>query len=171
MKIENVVGALALAISDDVLAAARADEPEAAAIALIGHVPGLSIDRLRRALGLSHPGAVRLVDRLAAAGLATRFRAGPDRRAVTLALTDAGAARCRALLARRQGVLARALATVSEDDRQALGRIAEALLGVLPVGITDACRICRLCDPAACVDCPVEASGPVSGDGGYAAMA
>ena len=158
-KIENVVGALALAIGDHLLAAAGADEPEAAAVALIGHVPGLSIDGLRRALGLSHPGAVRLVDRLAAGGLATRERAGRDRRAVTLMLTEAGQARCRAILARRQGALTDALATLDEADRQALGRIADTLLGVLPTGVTDAYRICRLCDPAACADCPVEASG------------
>ena len=45
--------------------------------ALHGLTGGQSIDALRRVVGLTHSGAVRLVDRLVAAGPAER-RAGAD---------------------------------------------------------------------------------------------
>nr|WP_239479307.1 MarR family winged helix-turn-helix transcriptional regulator [Lichenicola cladoniae] len=61
-----------------------------AAVVIIGHATGLSIDELRRVLGLSYPGTVRLVDRLVAAGLSVRSKALRDRRAVALVLTEAG---------------------------------------------------------------------------------
>ena len=43
-----------------------------AALCVIGHEPGLSIDFLARVLGMSHPGTVRLVDRLETDGLIKR---------------------------------------------------------------------------------------------------
>ncbi len=53
------------------------------AIVVIGYGLGPSNDQLRRILGLSNPGAVRLVNRLVADGLVER-REGRDRRAVAL---------------------------------------------------------------------------------------
>ena len=61
-KAENVVGAMALMLSDALLTASQKEAAaniSAAAITLIGHVPGLSIDELSQGLNLSHPGAVR----------------------------------------------------------------------------------------------------------------
>src|SRR5262245_37182959 len=86
LRIANIVGALALALSDDLLRAAERKAPEAglaaAAIALLRHVPGMTIERLRNALGLSHPGAVRLIDRLEQEGSVVRRPSNADRRAV-----------------------------------------------------------------------------------------
>ena len=50
----------------------------AALNALEGYLGGEPIDTLRQVLGLTHSGAVRLVDRLVAEGLAER-RPGPTR--------------------------------------------------------------------------------------------
>ncbi|RYF54490.1 MAG: MarR family transcriptional regulator, partial [Comamonadaceae bacterium] len=82
-KLVNLFGALALAVADDLLAEAQKQAPEpgpaAAAVSLLRHEPGMSIDQLRRGLSLSHPGAVRLVDRLAGDGLVERQISTRDR--------------------------------------------------------------------------------------------
>src|SRR4249919_3651913 len=91
----NVLGALALNVGARVqdvaerTAALGASAP-AALVALDGQLTGEPIDALRRVLGLTHSGTVRLVDRLAAAGLVERRAATRDGRAVALGLTPAG---------------------------------------------------------------------------------
>jgi DNA-binding MarR family transcriptional regulator len=159
-KLANIVGALALALSDDLLRQVQDQAPEpgpaAAAIALLRHEPGMAIERLRRALGLSHSGAVRLVDRLVADALTVR-RPGPtDRRAVALHLTEEGERRCDAILAARQGSMARALSTLDEAEQRILRMLTEKLLTGLISGVDDAYSVCRLCDACACRDCPVD---------------
>lgn len=57
----NVIGAMALALADVVRVGTRGHAPKnitAAAITLVGHDPGLSIQELSNALELSHSGAV-----------------------------------------------------------------------------------------------------------------
>jgi len=159
-KIENVVGALALALSDPLHVDTQAQAPEpgpaAAAIALIGHEPGLAIEQLRRALRLSHPGAVRLVDRLAKDGLVERQASSEDRRAVALHLTHAGEASFAAILDARQKSIACALKSLSGEEREIFGRLAEKLLGSLIQNVDKAYQVCRLCDRKSCDACPVE---------------
>lgn len=160
-KIENVFGALALAISDALQRNAQAEAPEpgaaAAAITLIGHMPGLSIERLRRALSLSHSGTVRLVDRLVAEGLAVRVAAPDDGRAVALSLTVLGETTCAAILSARQNGLASALAILSSEELQQFGELAAKVLRGLVSNEDHAYRFCRLCNYTVCLDCPVEA--------------
>src|SRR6195952_628579 len=84
----NLVAALALALVDRVddavaQAVGQRGAGAAALAALDGPAAGASIDVLRRIVGLTHSGAVRLVDRLAAAGLVER-RLGADQRSVAL---------------------------------------------------------------------------------------
>ena len=79
----NVLGALSLVVadqmSDAVAAAADQSLTAAAALSALEHfADGCSIDRLRRILGLTSSGTVRLVDRLVAAGEVRRAR-GPRR--------------------------------------------------------------------------------------------
>ncbi|MEO0376480.1 MAG: MarR family transcriptional regulator [Cyanobacteria bacterium P01_A01_bin.17] len=160
MKIENVVGALSLALADDFLKAAQSHTPKslsAAAIALVGHAPGITVGQLSRALGLSHPGAVRLVDRLAEGELLNRERSVSDGRAVALTLTEAGEDICQRILSSRQSALSRALASLCPADRETLGRIAEVMLRGMLKDEDHAFEICRLCDPLICNECPVEA--------------
>lgn len=161
LKLENIVGALALALSDVLVREAQAEAPEpgpaAAAITLVGHEPGLTIEHLRRALGLSHPGAVRLVDRLAADGLVRRLPSERDRRAVALHLTEAGASSAQAIRHARRGSLAAALRTLTAAERKSLAGVAEKLLRGLVRTEDDARATCRLCDYDACEECPVDA--------------
>lgn len=157
----NLLGALSLAIADDVLDAVRAETDSsgasaAAALALLGHAPGLTIKQLGQVLRLSHPGAVRLVDRLARDALVTRERSAQDGRAVTLALTGAGRAAAERILASRRGVLEAALGAFSATECRTFEALAEKLLRAALDDGLHAARVCRLCDPDDCRGCPVE---------------
>ncbi|WP_063786792.1 MarR family winged helix-turn-helix transcriptional regulator [Caballeronia cordobensis] len=159
-KIENVVGALALALSDSLHDGTQAQAPEpgpaAAAIALLGHEPGLAIEQLRRALRLSHPGTVRLVDRLTADGLVERRTSVADRRAVALHLTRDGKVSFAAILTARRTSIADKLKLLSRSERETLGRLAEKVLSGLIHDTDGAYQVCRLCDRRSCDACPVE---------------
>lgn len=158
---ENVLGALALALVDE-LAVAVAQEAghgaaAPAAIVGIGTTPGLTIDQLRAILGLSHSGTVRLIDRLAADGLVER-RPARDGRAVALSLTEAGGEAMERVLSARQQLLARTLTVLSAEEQVQLTTMLERLLTSLTRGREGADHICRLCNEAVCPSdrCPVE---------------
>ena len=92
----NLFGAVAVAVAD--LTVDRAGSPvggslsDAAALSAMYHfLDRPSVDQLRRVLGLTHSGAVRLVDRLAADGLVERS-GGPDGRTRSVVLTRKGRA-------------------------------------------------------------------------------
>lgn len=154
----NLLGALALGLADAVDAVARDQAreggPAGAALCVVAHEPGLSIEQLRRALGLSHPGAVRLIDRLAAEGSVER-RATRDKRAVALHLTASGARRVRTILGERRRALAAALTPLSPRERGVLDRLLAKMLRALPRSDAHALAICRFCEGDACNPCPV----------------
>ncbi len=103
----NVLGSLALAITSRVndeaeRSAALGASAPSALVALDGYLTGQPIDALRRVLGITHSGTVRLVDRLVAAGLVERRAGTTDGRAVPLGLTPAGRRVARRVLASRK---------------------------------------------------------------------
>jgi MarR family transcriptional regulator, negative regulator of the multidrug operon emrRAB len=146
-----VLGALALAVSDRVQAAAEevsghgASGPAALA-ALDGFAAGGSIDELRRALGITHSGTVRLVDRLAAARLVER-RVGSDARTVSIHLTHRGRRIARRVAVAREGALEAVVAGLAQERRELLLSLMAELLAGLD---GDRRRVCRLCDREAC---------------------
>jgi DNA-binding MarR family transcriptional regulator len=159
----NALGALAVEVARRVQEAAEAASPHgasapAALTALHGLTGGQSIDSLRRVVGLTHSGAVRLVDRLAAAALVER-RVGADGRAVALQLTPEGRRAARRVLARREAAVESVLAPLSAGERAELARLHERLLRSLTDGQPQRRRVCRLCDVDACGrDCPTRSS-------------
>jgi DNA-binding MarR family transcriptional regulator len=92
---------------------------------------------------------VRLVDRLAEAGLAER-RPGPDARTVAVALTPVGHAAAEAVRNAREAALEQALAVLSADERATLSGLHERMLAGLTSDRASARRLCRLCDVDAC---------------------
>ena len=128
----------------------------ASATAIIGHAPGITIRELGTALGLSHAGAVRLVDRLEHADMATRSRSERDGRSVELAPTRAGRRVGRRVLSARGSSLDRALDALPPSDRRTFARLSETMLRALIVDEDHALALCRLWHPAACDRCPVE---------------
>lgn len=150
-----------MAVADRIAAVAldvmnRAGETPAALI-VIGYGLGPSNDQLRRILGLSHPGAVRLLDRLVADGLVER-RPARDRRAVALFLTEQGHAVRETLLAERLAAIKPLLSPLSEAEEEALAALLSRLLASLPSSDLERCQLCRMCDDRVCTDCPIPAS-------------
>jgi DNA-binding MarR family transcriptional regulator len=128
----------------------------AAALNVIAYYEGCSNARLARALQLSHPAAVRLVDKLEAQGLA-ESRDAADGRAVSLYLTDAGKARTRAILEERCAALSGLIEVLSGEEEAQLAHCLERILAGLTESPDHADYICRLCDDIACPPqrCPV----------------
>lgn len=155
-----------MAVADRMAAAARDIVNRAgetpAALVVIGHGTGPSNDQLRSVLGLSHPGAVRLVDRLVADGLVERRR-GHDKRAVALHLSARGHAVREKLLEERFAAIGSLLAPLTEAERQQLGNLLGKVLSAPKPGHGERRRLCRLCDKRACTDCPIPADCSISG--------
>lgn len=148
----NLLGTLSLALANRIEAAVASPlgpSAPAALAALEGYLGGEPIDALRETLGLTHSGAVRLVDRLVAAGLAERRRR-TDARSVAVALTPAGQAAAEAVRAAREQVLEDALSALSGAERETLTALHEKLLAGLTSDRASARRLCRLCDVDAC---------------------
>lgn len=156
----NLLGAVALAVSDRIHETAReivshsGETP--AALVVIGYGTGPSNDALRRILGLSHPGTVRLVDRLVADGLVER-RAGKDRRAVALHLTSKGAALREDLLAGRLRAVRPFVEPLDDPDQAALRDTLRAMLKALNPSDEERQALCRMCDNRVCTSCPIPA--------------
>jgi DNA-binding MarR family transcriptional regulator len=150
----NLLGAVALAVTDRVRAAAERGATQggsapAALISLAGYLEGSPIDAVRGPLALTHSATVRLVDRLVAAGLAQRSE-GPDRRSVAVELTAEGRRAAAEAVRARAEALEEALAGLDPGERAELARLHAKVLGALTDGRATAGHICRLCDAHAC---------------------
>jgi MarR family transcriptional regulator, negative regulator of the multidrug operon emrRAB len=156
----NLVGALGIALADaqaQVLAESSGLSPtDAAAINAIGLVPGCSIVEVHVTLGITHPGAVRTIDRLAAGGLVERH-AGVDRRTVALHLTEAGEEVWKRQSEARLRWLRHLIGRVPTAERAHVEPVVAALLSELTGDWESSERICRLCDERRCPQrrCPV----------------
>lgn len=179
-RLVNILGALALALSD------RIRETTEASAALVGSAPGalVALDQflggattedVSQVMGLTHSGAVRLVDRLVAAGLVER-NPGRDARSGSIVLTASGRVRSHQVTRARADAIERALAGMSSDDRRGLARLVGSLLTTITEQrLTDRRHgqeppgwLCRVCDFTACRrsegDCPsANAAGPLAG--------
>jgi MarR family transcriptional regulator, negative regulator of the multidrug operon emrRAB len=155
----NLLGAHALVATDRMRRATGMELSSAAVLsALETFADGASIDELRRVLGLSHSGGVRIVSRLAARGLLAREPDPEDRRTVRLHLTAEGRRAARRVIAARQEALGELLAPLGRRETAELERLLERLLAAVTHDREAANRICRLCEPDVCGHpdrCPV----------------
>ena len=155
----NIVGAWSLAVADAIqrstVAVTEIAGAAPAALVAVAADPDMSIDELRRALELTHPGAVRLVARLEGRDWIRR-RSGRGR-TVHLRLTVQGRRVHRRLLEARYEAINGLTETL---DSVALQRIAELVAPSLTAASTDTDRLrhlCRLCRRSDCDACPVAA--------------
>jgi DNA-binding MarR family transcriptional regulator len=162
----NLLGVLGLAVADRIEAAAReilehtGETP--AAVVVLGYGPGMTNDKLRRILHLSHPGSVRLVDRLVAEGLVER-REGRDKRETALHLTRRGAAMREKLLAGRLAAIRPLLSPLSPSENEQLASLIHKTLCGLNADVMQRYNLCRLCDDRVCTNCPIPApKGPAA---------
>jgi len=155
----NLLGAHALVATDRMRRATGMEISSAAVLsALETFADGASIDELRRVLGLSHSGGVRIVRRLASRGLVAREPDPEDRRTVRLHLTAEGRRAARRVIAARQEALGELLAPLGRRETAELERLLERLLAAVTHDREAANRICRLCEPDVCGHpdrCPV----------------
>jgi MarR family transcriptional regulator, negative regulator of the multidrug operon emrRAB len=158
----NMLGALALALADRIATAAEAmsnlHPSTASALVVIVNHPGESIDAIRRALGLTHSGAVRLIDGLEAVGLVERRRSPRDGRAIALWTTREGEQIATQIVAARAKMLEPVLANISKSDRRTIVALLENALTALTDSQDRARSICRFCAEGICrpLGCPVE---------------
>lgn len=169
-RVANLLGALAVALQERILVAAtsataRPASDTTALVGLTSFLEGESQDAVASVLGLTQSGAVRLVDRLADAGLVRR-QAGPDARTHAVVPTEAGR---RAGLAAREGRLAaidEVLEVLDAADVDRLLPLLEKLLGGLTTSREDARHTCRLCTLEICGHedgrCPVTRAADIS---------
>jgi DNA-binding MarR family transcriptional regulator len=150
----NLLGALALVISDqtgEAVADAAGQSVSAAAAlsALDQFLNGPTLGQLHRVLGLTPSGAVRLVDRLADAGLVTRGSGG-DGRSRSVALTQAGQQAARQIANARAALLSGALADLSPAERETLHALLSKVMATVVSSKQGGAWTCRLCDLGAC---------------------
>lgn len=153
--VANRLGALALALGDAVREATEgatgmAGGIPAALVSLREWADGSSVDVLADCMGLSHSRAVRVVDRLEAAGLARREPDPADGRRALVRLTPSGRELADRALAARSQVLSPVVAELSASQQRDLERVLATLLGVTTVDVSAARATCRLCDAHAC---------------------
>jgi DNA-binding MarR family transcriptional regulator len=157
-RTENLLGALVLEAAHAQAAATHAAVGQggatAAALVVIAAAPGRTIEQLRGPLGLTQPGATRLVERLVDAGWVERG-AVAGRRGLRLTLTDAGRDVLDDALAARRAALSRLLAPLSAEQRAQLSGLLETLLAARVADRADLERLCRLCERPTCARCPV----------------
>ena len=158
-RLINVLSATAALVANHMQLAAnqigRGGE-SARALGAIGHEPGLTIRRLANALGLTHPGMVRLVDALAADGLVERRASERDGRAVELYLTTKGEDRRSAIIDASEKSVSSLLGHFNAAERRSLERLLDKILRRNTEAVPDLLTTCNLCRATACEDCPTE---------------
>lgn len=152
---ENVVGALVLAVGDRLRdatehAAGLGGVLPAALVSLHEFAAGRPIDALAATLRVSHSRAVRVVDRLAAEGLARRCPAPGDRRVALVELTPAGRRAAARVMAARAQVIRESLGGLSGPERRLFADLVGKVLGETTSSRRHAWSICRMCDVDAC---------------------
>ena len=167
VHLANVLGAFTVALGDELRDALRREAGGGvgvgracpAAVLALDTWSGESVEFLAGVGGLTHSGAVRLMDRLVANGLAVR-QAGRDRRTVALRLTARGRAVARHAREARAEVLLKLVDAMTATEQQVVGRALDRLLRQGPRTRTQARHACRLCDHSVCRgdDCPVGCS-------------
>ena len=168
-----MLGALSLVVADRVNSSvetvtAMGPTASAALAALHEFLDGGSVTQLSSVLGLTHSGAVRLVDRLYAEGLVERA-GSQDGRAVSVVLTGPGRRMAARVLQARRNSLDTLLSGATPDEIVQLRPLLEKLLAAVTraraaersSGAQDRPPpwLCRLCDFDACGrregNCPV----------------
>src|SRR5260221_8037092 len=131
----NMLGALALALADRIATRAEAasslHDSAASALVVIANHPGEHIDAIRRTLGLTHSGAVRLIDGLEAAELVERRRSDRDARAIALWATPSGERTASQIIPAPPQPLEPMLASTNQADKKTLAPLPETPLARL----------------------------------------
>jgi DNA-binding MarR family transcriptional regulator len=154
-RVANRLGAISLTLSDGIREATEdatgmAGGIPAALVSLREWADGSSVEVLAEAMRVSHSRAVRVVDRLEAAGLARRESDPADGRRALVRLEPAGYELAGRALDARERVLRHAIAELDAAEVRDLERLVGALLDTTTADVRAAMQTCRLCDGHAC---------------------
>jgi MarR family transcriptional regulator, negative regulator of the multidrug operon emrRAB len=156
----NLLGALVVSVHDRMTELVEAElgmgGQAPAALVTITHNPGESVAFLSGALRLSHPGCVRLVNKLVQAGLVERGE-GKDKRYVTLTLSAAGKRRSQEILRARRKALELFAQPLRRQQQLQLTELLETILRETATTKQAGDTACRLCEEQHCPqpDCPI----------------
>ncbi|MEN6370843.1 MAG: MarR family transcriptional regulator [Armatimonadota bacterium] len=103
------------------------------------------VGEIAQGLAISHPAAVRMVDRLRKKGFVHRTESASDRRVSLIGLTQSGHEIGARLLTKRTEILSRALARVKSEDLEGVMRGLEALLAAMLEDKKDVDSVCLRC--------------------------
>jgi MarR family transcriptional repressor of emrRAB len=163
VRLANLLGAVATGLTDNdrQVASDVADldgRAAAALAALLDFAPSGTVHKLSQAVGLTHAGGVRLVNRLVRAGYVER-KPGGDARSISIELTSRGRSKARQIRKHRHTAITAAMAGLTEDQREHLTTACELVItnltnqrlsqragGTRPAGGA----LCRMCDFHAC---------------------
>jgi len=162
-RLANLLGALSTGLSDGIYestatAAGLDGVASAALVALLDFMPRGSVRTLSQVVGLTHSGAVRVVDRLVAEGLVTRG-SGVDARSRSITLTSSGVKVAHEVRAARELAVSGVLEQLTASERATLTTLCERLVAGITeqrlkkrnAGDTPAGgALCRMCDFGAC---------------------
>lgn len=160
-RLENLLGAAAVAISDAQIVAMTEQtglHPSAAAAVLtLGQHDLLTVSQIAGIVGISHSAMVRLIDGLERKSLVSR-NGGKTLREVAISLTSAGRDLYSTLRQSQSAVLGPVVNCLSQEERHVLEAALSRILTTLTHGRDSADRICRFCDETVCgqENCPVE---------------
>ena len=162
-RLAQLLGVLSLAATDRFRSAVEASigraGAHAGALVHLDAYPGESVQGLAAVLGVSHPAAVKIADRLAADGLLERHP-GANHRTVALHLTADGRRAAASVLSRRADELTDLLSVLAPAERETLEPLLAKLVAALAHDRPGALGVCRLCDRAVCCGgasgCPLE---------------
>lgn len=162
-RTSNLLGVVGLAIAGRIEQSSReilnhvGETP--AALVVIGYNLGPTNDELRRILGLSHSGTVRLIDRLVKEGLVER-REGRDKREISLYVTRQGKSLREKILKGRLAAIKPMLENLSDSEQEQLASLLHKMLNSQTTTDLERRNLCRLCDNRVCTDCPIPADIP-----------
>ena len=156
----NLLGVIALAVAEGIEGVSRQvlnrTGESAAALVVIGYNRGPSNDELRKILGLSHSGTVRLIDRLVDDGLVER-RQGRDGREIALFVSKRGRNLREKILKKRLAAISPYVEPLSGAEKKALTKLLSKMLSAMEPSDLKRQSLCRLCDTRVCTECPIPA--------------
>lgn len=129
---------------------------ESALFTIYNH-PNETIDVLSKVLGLTHSGAVRLINTLEKEELVERRKSVKDARSVVLYVTDKGSQRVKRVLNSRETATSKILNSFNDEQKQSFLSLIELALSSLTSEQIEARKICKLCNEGVCRKrgCPV----------------
>lgn len=160
--ISNLISTFATFVSNDIEKqiaelGGRSLSHESALVTIYNH-PNETIDVLSKVLGLTHSGAVRLINTLEKEELVERRKSVKDARSVVLYVTDKGSKRVKRVLNSRETATSKILNSFNDEQKQSFLSLIELALSSLTSEQIEARKICKLCNEGVCRKrgCPVE---------------